>query len=260
MVHQPQGINPELWLSDVAEILLPEFQSLAEERDRSPATVTEKSVARTIQEYTRRGIVTPLATAVGKGGRNTYGRTEVVMVAVAKALAESGMLLDEIRQLFEWLLTSPPVIDKFEILHQHRGKRSRNLFEGPFKSLYFDPFPEDEHVIVALTDQLADILPPRFPEEWPVYWEHVQYLIRVFSGPYDQPPRSALILKDTRMLKVPDGVDLRMARMYPTRIVQRLVQGAFRVKHMTDVATTRLVDLASIKSRIGRELLAREVH
>ncbi|MFC1629014.1 MerR family transcriptional regulator [Gemmatimonadota bacterium] len=260
MVHQPEGINPELWLSDVVEILLPEFQSSAEERGRSPEAVTEKSVARTIQEYTRRGIITPLISAVGRGGRNTYGRTELVMLAVTKALAESGMLLDEIRRLFEWLLSSPAEIDKFETIPQRRGGRDRNHFEGPLQSLYFDPFPEDEHVKIALTDQLVDIIPPQFPEGWPGYWERVRHLIRAFSGPYDRPARSALLLKDTRTLKVPDDVDLRMARLYPAHAVQRLVWGAFRVSHMTDVATTRLVDLASIKSRIGRKLLAREVH
>ena len=259
MVHQPEGIDPELWLSDVVEILLPEFQSSAEERGRSPEAVTEKSVARTIQEYTRRGIVSPLASAVGRGGRNTYSRIELVMLAVTKALAESGMLLDEIRQLFEWLLSSPADIDKFGTLHHRRKRAPRDLFEGPLQSLYFDPFPEDAHVIVALTDQLVDIRPPRFPEEWPGYWERVRHLIRAYSGPYDQPARSALILKDTRTLKVPDDVDLRMARMYPARAVQRLVWGAFRVSHMTDVATTRLVDLGSIKARIGRKLLDREV-
>ncbi len=233
------GHQPELWIGEACELVGIKI--------------------RAGQEYIVRGIILPADVAKARGGKHTLGKVEVVQLAVTKVLAEAGMPLDQIKTFFKLLRSSLVQLDKLQRFrtrrHSKHQMRTSPTWAGIVsEALSFDPFPiGDDEVLEALTDHEARLYPPETLEDWPAFWSGVQQLVSPIRGKGARirqvlTPGTELVTGYTRE----ERRDFMDWRRWATH---RLSWGAFRVEEMREVSQAWLLDLASVKFRVGKKLL-----
>ena len=126
--------------------------------------------------------------------------------------------------------------------------------EFAYEGLSFDPFPiDDEQVLEALTDEDARIFPPDDLESWPEFWSGIRQLV---SPVRRNGNRIRQVLMPVGKL-VDEYTEKERHKYWDWQrwTMHTLSWGAFRMEEMTEVSTAWLLDLASMKSRVGKKLL-----
>ena len=241
MVRQT-GPEPELWLKDVAALL-----------DLNP---------RWVQDYTAREIVTPREQAVGKGGRNTYGPTELVQLLTAQRLVSDGMPRSTVRDLFAaYRNASTRVIHERERppkqVPPHPSRHSPLDGSKAF-DLIFNPFPRDADVLLRLSNPEFGICVPEELAQWPTFWSGVVHRVPVV--PVVPLPRgyiaTTLHSNPQKDALDPNNRDTRAKYASLEReMLMKLLMMGVNPDSFDDLFTIRLLNVATLKERVARCLV-----
>jgi len=236
-----QGKEPELWIKDVQKLL---------GIDR-----------RVIQDYTEKGIIQPAVSAVRQGGRNIYGKLQLVELAVAKALSELGVRLMDIANFFNSIRGTKTMVQIYtgeESLNSKLLQHKQALeFTYPAELVCFDPIPSENEVVDALWDRETNRTPPNKPEDWMYYWSDVYQLISVSSWEFSHTIHQIIIPKylasSMRGQHLPRQYDIW--RRYTSNW---LFTNTIRLQDMAEVSPAWIIDFARTKEKIAKLLLNSE--
>lgn len=241
MVRQ-QGPEPELWIGEACKL-----------------AGLEKRAG---QEYVNRGVFIPKEGAVGRGGRHTFGKIEVVQLAVTSVLADAGVPLRLIGDFFSRLRTKGLYLSKLVDWERSSRKRQGEIQETIVgheyaESVGFDPFPHDEPVLDALRDEYVQLLPPEKLDLWPLFWTQVRQLASP-SGVHKGNESYQVLLPKKLMNNKIDIAGRRSAKLWRQAAMHGFAWDFLEIEGMGEVTDSIcLIDLASIKARVGTKLLKR---
>jgi len=241
MVRQ-QGPEPELWIGVACEL----------------AGIERRAG----QEYVTRGVLVPREGAVGRGGRHTFGKIEVVQLAVTGVLAENGVPLQRISDYFARIREKGLYLSKLMdwelgVRPLRQPIRKTIIGSGKAEGVSFDPTPYDEAILEALRDEYVDIRAPEKVDHWPSFWSTVRQLASPTGSHEGNEAYQVLLPKRlTRNKFAPDSPGTVVKRRQAA--IHDFLWDSIALDGMEEVSTAMcLIDLAAIKARVGKQLIER---
>lgn len=237
MVH-PYGLDPELWINHVNDLLSID--------------------PRVIQDYTAKGIVAPKQAAIKQGGRNIYGRIELTKIIAAKVLVESGMSLNEVKNVMKW-------VEREEVHVSYlRGVFGQEPWRGgdpnPPKvedwsgTTTYDPFPPSP---VKYAHFGASREYPRPPmndgSEWIHYWGSVMHLLPVHEF-YKKKSMSQILIP--RKWLSPQASPPQEFNDWLIQVTGGWTVDVVLKEMNSELTAIRFLDLALLKKRVAEAILS----
>ena len=240
-----RGRDAELWVSEISDSF--------------------DMPVRLIQEYTRHGIITPKIPATGGGGRNVYGRVELVKLLIARSLAEGRMPWKEVREVIGWLewkmvsmarypddpndFVGLPDNGKFDITSWDPMSEDA----GPWQKVSLDPLPSDEVAKAFYGKTRGYPEQPTNSEEWRSYWGNMAQFLDVDRC------RTGLttleILIPHRWLNTEEG-RFKGIKGWFNEVIGDLVFEPVLRDSGSPLSTVHILDLARIKKQVVDMLLS----
>lgn len=213
------------------------FNRLVTVKDASRLAGVHRGIG---QLYTQMGIISPTQSVREEGGWNRYGIIEIVELAVAKAMAEAGILLGKILEQFmmirgEW----PWDISALTFTPEQSEQLRIRLF---------DPFPVikdwPEEFEWSLRSEKNTALTPSMPSDWPQWWQEVKDIIPFAYGYMISEP----------YLFFPPFNSMQSGDHEFWITFSALIRN-FQFDEMGEKTNILFVDLAKIKARVGQAIL-----
>lgn len=208
---------------------------------------------RVVQDYTSRGLVQPPSSTGEKGGRNLYGRVELVQLAFAKDLASKGFSLDE---LGHFLSNMREEVAREPVFWLEDDMRWKELEQPPIslELLLFDPFPQTDHMAQMLSSVHMGAPKPSGEEGWVEHWESIVLLVPVAPFISAEEVLALLWPRDRSRSKIKDearkAVNTKIGWEKFMTPLEKHLQGDARFP-----ATFVVAELARYRAQVGRRFL-----